>query len=124
MKVLAIIEDDPDLRLLIKLTLKAEPSFEVIGEAASAEEALELLRKTHSGVVGLIILDHSLDGELTGLDAAPKLKILAPQAKIILFTAYDHLRAQALAESAIDAFLLKTNIAELLPLARKVAGIT
>ena len=123
MKVLAIVEDDPDLRLLIRLTLATEPDFEIIGEAASAEDAVELLRGTHSGVVGLIILDHSLEGALTGMDAAPKLKILAPQAKIILFTAYDHLRALATAEHSIDAFLLKTNIADLLPLARQVVGL-
>jgi DNA-binding NarL/FixJ family response regulator len=122
-KVLAIIEDDPDLRLLIRITLKSEPEFEIIGEAASAEAAIELLRNQPSGVVGLIILDHSLEGELTGLDAAPTLKTLAPNAKIILFTAYEQLRQRADAEPAIDAFLLKTNVAQLLTLARQVVGL-
>jgi DNA-binding NarL/FixJ family response regulator len=123
MRVLAIVEDDPDLRLLIRVTLEVEPEFEVAGEAASGDEALELLRKPQSEPVGLIILDHSLEGELTGLAVAPRLKELAPEARIILFTAYDHLREPAAAEPAIDAFLLKTSIAELLPLARQVTGL-
>jgi DNA-binding NarL/FixJ family response regulator len=121
-EVLAVIEDEPDVRDLVRITLELDADFEVVGEAASIPEAIELLQHAPASKVGLIILDHSLIGETTGLQGAPTLKALAPQAKIILFTAHDHLRDEANAEEAIDAFLLKTEIGQLLPLARDLIG--
>ena len=69
------------------------------------------------------MLDHGLAGELTGIDAAPRFKEVAPQAKIILFTAHAELRVRAGDEPAIDAFLLKTDVAQLLPLAQRLTGL-
>lgn len=106
LRVLVVVEDDRDMRLLVRVTLAADPRIEVAGEATSAEEALSLVPTLDPG---LIILDHAIDGDMTGLDAAPLLKRLAPKAKILLFTAYD-LAAQAGAEPAIDAFLRKDDI--------------
>ena len=71
----------------------------------------------------VIVLDHGLAGPLTGLDAAPLLKELVPRAKIILFTAFAELRTRATAEPAVDAFLLKTDPAQLLPLAQRLTGL-
>jgi CheY-like chemotaxis protein len=71
----------------------------------------------------MIVLDYGLAGVLTGLEAAPRLKELAPRAKIILFTAHSELRDPAADEPAVDAFLLKTDIAQLLPLARRLTGL-
>jgi hypothetical protein len=85
-----------------------------------AEQALEPVRKTEPGI---IVLDHGLAGSLTGLDAAPLLKKLAPRAKIILFTAHAELRTRAAAEPAVDAFLLKTDPTRLLPLAQRLTGL-
>ena len=106
LRVLVVVEDDRDMRLLVRVTLAADPRIEVAGEATSAEEALSMVPTLDPG---LIILDHAIDGDMTGLDAAPLLKRLAPKAKILLFTAYD-LAAQAGAEPAIDAFLRKDDI--------------
>jgi DNA-binding NarL/FixJ family response regulator len=119
--VLAIVEDEPDLRVLIRLTIKRDSRFEVVGEAASAAGAIALLEST-TDEIGLIVLDHSIEGDVMGIQAAPLLKALAPAAKIILFTAYQHLQHEAEAEPAIDAFLLKTDISKLLPLAQHLVG--
>jgi len=64
-----------------------------------------------------------LTGQLTGLQAAPRFKVVAPQAKIILFTAHDVLRIPAEAEPAIDAFLLKTEVGKLLALGQRLSGL-
>jgi len=48
---------------------------------------------------------------------------LARARKVLLFTAYEGVRDQANAEPAIDAFLLKTHMDRLLPLARELLGI-
>jgi two-component system, NtrC family, nitrogen regulation response regulator GlnG len=120
MKVLAVVEDDPDIQFLIQTVFLMDKRFSVVGGAASAEEGFELVRTTEPR---LIVLDHGLAGELTGLEAAPRFKELAPQAKIILFTAHGELRIPADAEPAIDTFLLKTDIEQLLALAQRLTGL-
>jgi len=118
-RVLGIVEDERDMQLLLRLTLGADPRLDLGGEATSAEEALELAQ---SWEPDLIVLDQSLDGELTGLEAAPLLKALVPETKILLFTAYD-LRARAEAEPAVDDFLRKDNFAALLPTVNRMLGL-
>lgn len=64
------------MRLVIRLQLMADPRIEIAGEATSAAKAIEL---SHTLLPGLIILDHSIDGDVMGLQAAPMLKEAAPQ---------------------------------------------
>ena len=116
---LVLVEDDPDYRLLIRVTIGVDPRFEMSGEAPSIETGIELAREAHPR---LIILDHDLEGEMVGLSAASKLKAAAPDAKILLFTAYD-LEAEARREPAIDAYLRKDEIGKLLPTAQRLLGL-
>lgn len=116
---LVLVEDDPDYRLLIRVAIGVDPRFEMSGEAPTVETGIELAREAHPR---LIILDHDLEGEMVGLSAAPKLKAAAPDAKILLFTAYD-LEAEARREPAIDAYLRKDEIGKLLPTAQRLLGL-
>jgi DNA-binding NarL/FixJ family response regulator len=116
---LVMVEDDPDYRLLIRVAIGVDPRFEMSGEAPSVETGIELAREAHPR---LIILDHNLEGGMVGLSAAPKLKAAAPEAKILLFTAYD-LEAEARREPAIDAYLRKDEIGKLLPTAQRLLGL-
>jgi two-component system, NarL family, nitrate/nitrite response regulator NarL len=118
-KVFLVIEDEPDMRTLIALVLARDPRLELVGEAASANEALAVLDSVEPG---LIILDHSIEGDIMGLDAAPLLKAKAPNAKILLFTAYDMSR-EAAAEPAVDSYLRKDRIVELLPTVQSMLGL-
>lgn len=117
---MAVVEDDADVRGLIRMIFRKAPEFGVADEIESAEEALEKLKGTHE--MGLIVLDHGLTGELTGIEAAPLFKVILPQVKIILFTTDPNLKDRAASEPAIDAFLLKTNVRQLLPTARRLCG--
>ena len=119
-KVLVVVEDDPDVQFLIETIFSMDDRFSVAGVAASADGALEMARTTK---LGIIVLDHGLAGALTGIEAASRLKEVAPNAEIILFTAHAELRHPAAAEPAIDAFLLKTDSAKLLPLAQRLTGM-
>ncbi len=121
MKLYIVVEDDADIRRLVKLLFSRDPNFEVIGETDSAEECLEILKAVEEE--GLIVLDHTLEGELDGISAAPHFKEVAPKMKIILFTADSNLRARAKKEPAIDAFVVKTEIVKLLPTARRLCGL-
>lgn len=120
MKVLVVVEDDADVQSLVRTVFARDSRFSLGGVAESAEEAIELARSTE---LGLIVLDDGLAGELTGIDAAPLLKEVAPKAKIILFTAHADLRERAADEPAIDAFLVKTDVGQLLSLAQTLTGL-
>lgn len=117
--VLMVVEDEPDIRLVIRLHLTADPRLVVEGEAATAMEAVALARASGPG---LVVLDHQIEGDIMGLDAAPLLKEAAPESKILLFTAFD-LAKEAAASPHIDAFLSKNDIAKLLPTALALLGL-
>jgi DNA-binding NarL/FixJ family response regulator len=117
--VLAVVEDEPDMRTLIELMLGRDARLDVRGGASSADEAFALLTVIEPG---LIVLDHGLEGSMTGLEAAPKMKALVPLAKILLFTAFD-LRRQAEAEPAVDGFLRKDKIVDLLATVQRLLGL-
>lgn len=114
-----VVEDDADMREMIRLTLMGERSMEVCGEATNALDAVETARRTQPN---LIILDHSIEGDVMGLEAAPMLKAVAPGAKILLFSAFD-LEAEADAEPSIDAYLRKDAIRDLLPMVRRLLAV-
>ncbi len=119
LQVFVVIEDEPDMRMLIGIILGRDQRLELVGTASSAAEALSLLDSTQPG---LIVLDHGIEGDVMGLDAAPLLKAKAPAAKILLFTAFD-MRREAAAEPAVDDFLRKDDIAKLLVTAQRLLGL-
>ena len=121
MKVMMVVEDDPDIRMLVRLRFRFDTDFDLEGEAADIPTAVVFATASHPD---LIILDHRLEGDLTGLEGAPLLKQAAPDSKIVLFSASEELRIPAAESSAIDAFLLKTEIERLVSLSREVLGLS
>jgi DNA-binding NarL/FixJ family response regulator len=119
-RVFAIVEDDADSRMVVRTLLCEDPRFSVAGEVGSAEEAIEMAGRERPD---LIVLDHHLNGTLSGLDAAPLLKQEAPGAKIILFTGADEVRRRALTADSVDAYLPKSRPDELLATACRVLGL-
>lgn len=120
MRVLLVVEDEPDIRMLVRLRFRLDSDFELDGDAADIEGAVLAASSSNPD---LIILDHKLDGDLTGLEGAPLLKAAAPHAKIILFSASEELRIPANNSEHIDAFLMKTDIESLIPLGRRLLGL-
>ena len=120
MKTVVIVEDDPDIQSLIATIFSMDPRFSVAGLAESAEAGLALARET---LPQIIVLDDRLEGSLTGVAAVPQFKEVAPEAKIILFTAHSDLQARVVSQPGIDAFLLKTDTGELLPLAQQLTNM-
>lgn len=101
-----LIEDDPSVRGFFGLLFSLEPDFDIVGEAASAEQGVEVVRATQPD---LVVLDHHLAGNLTGLDVADDLRAAAPHTRILLCTALD-MNTAAEEHPAIDAFLSKSRI--------------
>ena len=118
--VLVAVEDDPDFQRLIRVTLGGEPRLTMAEDMpTSIEKAVDVARELSPR---LIVLDHNLQGKMVGLSGARKLKEVAPEAKILLFTAYD-VAAEARRESAIDEYLHKDDVDQLLPMALRLVGL-
>ncbi|MGH2712048.1 MAG: response regulator [Actinomycetota bacterium] len=118
--VLVAVEDDPDFQKLIRVTLSDDPRLRMAGDMPTTiDDAVEVARDL---TPRLIVLDHRLQGEMVGLKGARKLKEASPDSKILLFTAYD-LATEARKEKAIDAYLHKDQVEELLKTALRLVGL-
>lgn len=113
-----LADDHAVLRAGLRALLNQESDFQVVGEADSGLEALNLAEKLQPD---LILLDLSMPG-LNGLDALPTLRQLAPQSRILILTMHDdpqYLR-QAIKTGAAGYVLKKAADKELLAAMRAV----
>lgn len=108
-----VVDDDPDLRMLLKFALDREGVAKVVAEAGNGREAIEAAREHQPDT---IVLDHGMP-VMTGLEAIPALREAVPSARIIMYTAYAHTDQRAEFEKAADAVLVKGGpMSELLEL--------
>lgn len=91
-----LVDDNSVVRSLVRQIFELEPDFEISGEAENGRDALEQARTLEPD---LIILDLSMP-VMTGLDAAPLLRQLLPDARIILFTVQEGTEVERLAFAA------------------------
>ena len=99
----AIVDDHPLFREGVAAILGNEPDFELVGQGASAEEAIRLARDL---LPDLILLDIDMPG--SGLSAAQTIAVQCPVTRIVFLTvseADDHL-VKALKTGA-RAYILK-----------------
>lgn len=76
-----IVEDHPVVRKGYVAFIRREDDLDVCGEAASAQEALELLPAANADVV---VLDVSLPGGMSGIDLLRELKRLYPDLPVLI----------------------------------------
>ena len=98
MKKILIIDDEPDICLLLKKFL-TKNGFEV-GTALNGEDGIEILKKGH---FDLVICDFKLP-DYTGIDILQKIKIINNQIQVILITGYSDVKVavDALKKGAYD----------------------
>ena len=116
MRVL-LIDDEPDLRDLLSISLGLEPGCEVVGCASTLAEGAELARTTDPEVIvtdlvlGLAVAPEQLLGEL---------RAAAPHAAIVVFSGKDVSGGPQ--PVGADAVILKGgDIAELVAKIREIA---
>lgn len=80
-----IVDDHAVVREGIRQVL-SNADFEVIGEASGGNEAIKLAQSLQPDVV---VLDLSMP-DLSGLEAAPRIREVAPQAAILVLSIHDH----------------------------------
>ena len=78
-----IVDDDTDIRLLVRMQVEVLDGVASVAEAANGAEALELAGR---GDVDLVILDVDMP-VLSGEAALPRLRALAPAATIVMHSA-------------------------------------
>ena len=118
MKVL-VADDDKNIRYLLRLIFEDDPDLRVVDEVATALHAMEMARELEPDVV---ILDHNMEGDMSGLEAAPLIKLAAPRARILFFSSSVG-GEEAGSEPAIDVVLTKDRLHDVLPTVRKMLGL-
>ena len=98
MTTILIVDDDLDMRLLVRMVIEiANHGLEVVGEAADGREAIEIWRDLNGPPVpDVIILDNRMP-ELTGLEVAQRILEERPGQLVVLYSAYldDSVRSEA-----------------------------
>jgi DNA-binding NarL/FixJ family response regulator len=84
-----------------------EPDLSIVGEAANGQEAIDLAQQHRPDV---IVLDLAMP-DMDGLEALPKLREVAPKAKVVVFSGFQEslfgrkaleLGANAYVEKGVD----------------------
>lgn len=114
-----VVDDHPMFRGGVVLTLKSSGEFEVVGEGASAKDAIQLAKECEPE---LMLLDISMPG--SGLEAAALISKLCPDVSIIMLTASEsEENVTSSLEAGAKGYLLKgTSGPELLRIAQAVCG--
>lgn len=106
-----IVDDHRMFREGIRNRLARYSRFKIVGEAASADEAIHLIEQKAPDIV---ILDIRMEG-LSGIDLAKRLRREWPDIKILVLSGYDFDQyVRALARIGIHGYLLKDGPQEAL----------
>jgi two-component system response regulator DegU len=120
-KINVVLADDHVLvRNGIKAMLESDTQIEVVGEASNGVEALETARNLKPDI---IILDIRMP-EMTGLEAAAKLKDFSPGTKAVILSMHDSEEyvIQALNAGAFGYLLKDTDKFEFLKALKQVSS--
>jgi two-component system response regulator LytT len=97
-----LVDDEAPARSELRYLLAGEAGVDVVGEAAGAQEALDLARALAPDVV---FLDVEMPG-LSGVEAAPLVRERADPPAVVFVTAHERYAVDAFAVEAFD-YLLK-----------------
>ena len=105
MKIL-LVDDHTILLDGVKSLLSQEDDLQVVGQAGSAEAALEFLKKQD---VDLIITDYSMPG-MDGLSLLNTVRRIAPNTKIILLSMHDEVHlVKEILKAGVNGYVLKKD---------------
>jgi DNA-binding NarL/FixJ family response regulator len=116
-----LVDDVPELRLLVRLTLEEEPGIEVVGEASNGRDGIAVVKETNPD---LVLLDLSMP-DMDGLEAIPLMRENAPNARIVVLSGHEAGRVslEALDQGA-SRYINKASGLEAIPqVVREVAEL-
>jgi PAS domain S-box-containing protein len=98
---LIVVDDALEVRLLVKRQLRLSGAFTVVAEGADGYDAIDLAARHKPD---LLLLDVSMP-EMGGLEALPRIKSVAPDTAVVLYTGFDEVglagRARELGATAL-----------------------
>jgi two-component system response regulator DevR len=114
-----LVDDHEVVRLGLKALLERHPQFDIIGEASTAREALEMVGNYHPDVV---VMDIRLPGT-SGIEACEEITSRYPETRVIMLTSYaeDEMLFSAIRAGA-SGYILKQIASEELVRALEVIG--
>jgi len=115
----SIIEDEPEIRKLLRKIVERQEGFQVVSESADFTEAVTNFTKYRPDVV---FVDIDLDGT-SGLECAKALTELNPKLKVIFATAHSEYMANAFEIYAFDYLVKPFNIERVAKTLARVKGI-
>jgi two-component system phosphate regulon response regulator PhoB len=99
-----IVDDQKDIRSLIRMTLEFEDGLDV-QEAENGAQALDTIRVWNPDIV---LLDVMIPGLMNGLDVCKKLKGSTPSPKVVMLTARGQARdIEEGAKCGADLYIVK-----------------
>lgn len=115
-----IVDDQQDIRLLLRILIDAaNDGLTVVGEAASGAEAIAQVERIEPVVV---VFDEMMP-EMSGVEAAARIRRLRPAQLMVLCTAYlDERVIERARDAGLDAWLAKQDVAELPDLIRSLVA--
>lgn len=117
-KRIFVVDDNPVVRSMVRQLFQSETNCEIAGEAENGRDAIA---KAAFVKPDLIVLDLTMP-VMSGLDAAPFLRKVLPETRLILFTVHSGPEVERLAFAAgIEAVVSKDRGAsELIPRAQEL----
>jgi DNA-binding NarL/FixJ family response regulator len=98
MTTMLIVDDEMDMRMLVRVVIEmANHGLSIVGEASDGDEALRVWRDLDGPPIpDVVILDNRMPG-LTGIDVAQQILAERPGQIIVLYSAFldEEVRAQA-----------------------------
>lgn len=116
-----VADDEPDLRLLLRMQLGRRPAVDVVGEAADGAAAVTVAVEERADVV---VMDLLMPGT-SGFEAIGLLQVKAPEIAVVAYTAVagEFVRAE-MARLGVELVLKSGEVEPLLAALRRAAGRT
>ncbi len=102
-----LVDDTPDVRLLVRMLISERPDLEVVAEAGNGHEAIDLAAALHPD---LIVLDIAMP-ELDGIAALRGLRAAAPASRVVILSAFARESQEAATRAAGATAYVEKSIA-------------
>ena len=115
---ICIIEDEPEIRKLLRMIVERQEGFQVVSEAGDFAAAVSDFAKYRPDVA---FVDIDLNGD-SGLECAKILTELNPKLKVIFATAHSEYMANAFEIYAFDYLVKPFNVERVVKTLTRIQG--
>lgn len=123
MTTVVVIDDDVDMRLLVRIVLEGVgEEFRIAAEAVDGPSGLESVAAVLPPDPDVVLLDNRMPG-LSGVEVAAHLRAARPEVPIVLFSAFlDAPTEQAATAAGVVRCVSKDQVSDLPAILREVVG--